>query len=293
MMNDSRAASGSPEGDKQADSRHRPGIDVVIVSWNTSDQAIGAAKGFASSSDVDAHVYVVDNDSLPHERQRLVDHSGDDFELIVSPRNLGFGGAANLGLSHGTNPYVAVSNPDVVPAPDALSKLVEAARSEPAAGMVGPVFAGSGNAYHDHLPGPFTLLLRAAIGGFGRRSVPIPVPGEVVEVEQPSGACFVMNREAWEAAGGFDDGYFLWYEDVDLARRLLDAGRISLIVGGAFVSHYGASSLHHMDDPNQQVVRIESLRRYIRLHHARTSKISGPLLRVIARARTRGARDGN
>jgi N-acetylglucosaminyl-diphospho-decaprenol L-rhamnosyltransferase len=290
-MTEARPTSGYPEGDEQSDACHKPGIDVVIVSWNTSDQAIQAANAFASSSDVDAHVYVVDNDSLPHERQRLVDRSGDDFELITSSTNLGFGGAANLGLSHGTSPYVAVSNPDVVPAPDALSKLVEVARSEPAVGMVGPVFAGSGNTYHDHLPGPFTLLFRAAIGGFGRRAVPIPDPGEVVEVEQPSGACFVMNRETWEAAGGFDDGYFLWYEDVDLARRLLDAGRVSLLVGGAFVSHSGASSLHHMDDPNQQVIRLLSLRRYIRIHHPRTSKISDPILRVIARVRTRGARD--
>ena len=292
-MTESRPTSAEPNGDGQSEAGDRPAIDVVVVSWNTSDQAIGAARGFAASTDVDVRVYVVDNDSLPEQRQMLVDGSGEDFELVCSPRNIGFGGAANLGVSRGSNPYVVVSNPDVVPAPDALCKLVEAARSQPAAGMVGPVFSGSGNTYHDQLPGPFTLLLRAAIGGFGRRDVRIPGPGEVAEVEQPSGACFVMHRETWEAAGGFDDGYFLWYEDVDLAHRLRDAGKTSLIVGGAYVSHSGASSLHLMDDPSQQVVRLESLRRYIRLHHARASKVSGPLIRIIARARTWGAEDGN
>ena len=292
-MTESRPTSGGPDGDKREASRDRLGIDVVIVSWNTSAQAIEAARAFAASRRVDARVLVVDNASLPEERRRLVDRAGEDFELVASPSNLGFGGAANLGLSGGTNPYVAVSNPDVVPSPDTLSKLVEVAKSEPAAGMVGPVFSGSGNIYHDQLPGPLTLLLRTAIGGFGRRTVPIPGPGQIARVEQPSGACFVMNRETWEAAGGFDDGYFLWYEDVDLARRLLDSGKTGLIVGGAVVEHSGGSSFERVSDSRQQALRLESLRRYLRIHHPRTSRFSGPLFRLIARTRARGAEDSH
>ena len=58
-----------------------------------------------------------------------------------------------------------------------------------------------------------------------------------------------MRRETWEFVGGFDDGFFLWYEDVDLAKRLHDQGHRNLVVGSARVGHAGASSFVQIDRP--------------------------------------------
>ena len=86
--------------------------------------------------------------------------------------------------------------------------------------MVGPAFGGKTDRYHSRLPTGVTMLGRIFAGTFSRGPVPPPPAGEVKEVEQPSGACFVMRRETWELLHGFDDDFFLWYEDVDLAKRL-------------------------------------------------------------------------
>jgi N-acetylglucosaminyl-diphospho-decaprenol L-rhamnosyltransferase len=111
----------------------------------------------------------------------------------------------------------------------------------------------------------------------------------VAEVGQPSGACFVVAREVWEAMGGLDEGFFLWYEDVDLAKRLHDAGYRNLIAGAARVGHAGAEAFVQIDRREQQAIRLRSVERYIRLHHPRAMPVAAPLLRLSRRLRAGGA----
>jgi GT2 family glycosyltransferase len=156
--------------------------------------------------------------------------------------------------------------------------------------MVGPVFGGDTDRYHAALPGAATMLVRIFAGSFGARPQPAPADGAVVEVGQPSGACFVVRRETWEALGGFDEGFFLWYEDVDLAKRLHDAGYRNLVAGSARVGHAGAEAFAQIDPRRQQAIRLRSVERYIRLHQARAMPIAAPLLRLSRRLRAGGAR---
>jgi GT2 family glycosyltransferase len=156
--------------------------------------------------------------------------------------------------------------------------------------MVGPVFGDDADRYHAALPSAVAMLGQIFAGSFGRRLEPSPPDGDVVEVEQPSGACFVLLRETWERIGGFDEGFFLWYEDVDLAKRLRDAGRRNLIVGAARVGHAGAEAFVQIDRREQQAIRLRSIERYIRLHHHRAAPIAAPLLRLSRRLRAGGAR---
>jgi GT2 family glycosyltransferase len=261
-----------------AEKRLPEGVDVVIVNWNTARRTVASARGFNASDGVRPRVIVVDNDSVPPEQALLRDAAGDGFELVEAGRNLGFGAAANLGVFRGSSPYVAVSNADVLPEPGALQELVRVCRENPQAGMVGPVFADGGNIYHDHLPGPLVLLARALAGGFRRQRIDPPPAGQVARVEQPSGACFVMSRAVWKSCGGFDDRFFLWYEDVDLARRLHDSGKTGLVAGGALVTHIGGESFARLDPVEKQNLRLDSLSLYLRLHHPVAAILSKPLI---------------
>lgn len=260
-------------------------VDVVIVNWNTSEKAIKAAEHFAASRDVDPRVVIVDNDSVEEQKALLRETRNEAFDLIETGSNLGFGGAANLGLSKSSGDFVVVSNADIIPPPDTLAALVAAAEKTPSAGMVGPVFRDDGNHYHDHLPSSATLLLRIGFGRFGRKSISPPLPGEIARVEQPAGACFLMRRDVWNSVGGFDDSFFLWYEDVDLARRLIDSGHTNLIVGSAEAAHIGGDSFRKLSDRRKQDLRLSSLRRYISLHHRGISAIAEPLIRLSKRLR--------
>jgi N-acetylglucosaminyl-diphospho-decaprenol L-rhamnosyltransferase len=265
-------------------------IDIAIINWNTAAAAVGAAGSFAPSDGVETYVTVVDNRSSDDQRE-VLEAGGRDggFETLLADRNLGFGAAANLALRRGNAPLVCVSNADVVPEPTAVAELVRVALDTADAGMVGPAFAGGTQHYHSALPGPIALLARSFVGSAGARPLPSPAPGEVVEVGQVSGACFVMRREVWEEVGGFDERYFLWYEDVDLAKRLHDLGRRNLVVGSAGVRHAGAASFAQVDPRTAQAIRLASLRRYTEEHHSKLMPVARPLLRVARALRARGA----
>jgi N-acetylglucosaminyl-diphospho-decaprenol L-rhamnosyltransferase len=98
-----------------------------------------------------------------------------------------------------------------------------------------------------------------------------------------------MRRQTWEELGGFDEGYFLWYEDVDLAKRLLDRGRRNLVVGSARARHSGAASFEQLDRRTAQAIRLASLRRYIERHNPELLPLARPLLWASGRVRARGA----
>jgi N-acetylglucosaminyl-diphospho-decaprenol L-rhamnosyltransferase len=266
-----------------------PAIDVAIVNWNTAEAAIAAARAYLASAGVDVSVTIVDNDSRPEQRELLRQDCPQGVRLELSEENLGYGRAANRALRGGAAELICVSNSDVVAEPGALAALAQVARQEPRAGMVGPVFGGDTDRYHAALPGTATMLARIFAGSFGERPQPSPAPGAVAEVGQPSGACFVVTRETWEALGGFDEGFFLWYEDVDLAKRLHDAGYRNLIAGSARVGHVGAEAFVQLDPREQQAIRLRSVERYIRLHHGRAMPIAAPLLRLSRRLRAGGA----
>ncbi len=267
-----------------------PTIDVAIVNWNTAAPALDAARAYRASDGVQAHVTIVDNDSRPEQRDLLRKGCPEGVRLDLSEENAGYGRAANRALRGGSGELVCVSNADVLPEPGALAALAEVASSEPRAGMVGPVFGDDTDRYHAALPGTVTMLARIFAGAFGERQQPSPQVGAVAEIGQPSGACFVMERQTWETMGGFDEGFFLWYEDVDLAKRLDDVGYRNLVAGSARVGHSGAEAFVQVDPRKQQAIRLRSVERYIRLHHSRAMPLAAPLLRLSRRLRAGGAR---
>jgi N-acetylglucosaminyl-diphospho-decaprenol L-rhamnosyltransferase len=269
---------------------HPPAVDVAIVNWNTAEAALEAAAAYLASEGVDARVTIVDNDSRREQRELLREGCPADVRLDLAGENLGYGRAANRALREGDAAFVCISNADVLPGRGALAALAAVASAEPRGGMVGPVFDGETDRYHAALPGTATMLGRIFVGSFGERRQPSPMAGEVAEVGQPSGACFVVRRETWEALAGFDEGFFLWYEDVDLARRLSDAGYRNLVVGSARVGHSGAEAFVQVDRRRQQTIRLRSVERYIRLHHHWATPIAAPLLRLSQRLRADGGR---
>jgi len=267
-----------------------PIVDVAIVSWNTAEAALAAARAYVASEGVEARVTIVDNNSLRDQRELLERECPQGVELALLDDNGGYGRAANRILAGGDGEFVCVSNADVVPRPEALAAL-SAVAAESQAGMVGPAFGVDPDPYHSALPTGRQMLGRIVAGSFDRPGIPEPKPGEVVAVGQPSGACFLLRRTLWEQVGGFDEDFFLWYEDVDLAKRLHDGGHRNLVVGAARVEHAGAGSFAQVDGRRQQAIRLDSMSRYLDKHHPGvTATVARPLVALARRLRAGGMR---
>ncbi len=225
-------------------------VSAVVVNYNTRDHLLHCVRSLRA--DGVGRVVVVDNASA--------DGSGDalkqsDAEAVLLPMasNLGYGTAANRGVAATDAAYVLILNPDTVVEPGTTKVLAEALDRDPGLAVVGPrmenvdgslypsarcfpnLVDAAGHAFLGFLApsNPYTRRYRMldwdhAAGG---------------EVDWVSGACLLVRRSAFVAAGGFDEDYFMYAEDVDLCWRLRRAGwGIGYEPGGRVVHSLGASS---------------------------------------------------
>jgi hypothetical protein len=219
---------------------------VVVVMHNSA----AAIEGCLRALPAEAEIVVVDNSSADEGLDRANAVRADAM-LIQSEFNRGFGGGCNLGWRSTTRPYVAFINPDVRVQPNALPRLIRRLLREQHS-MVGPRLLEDSGAPRPckARPAPaldFLGLLPAAArwaptGWNGKLAAAHPVHqcgGPVASVE---GACFLIRRSDLESIGGFDEDFFLYYEEDSLALRLSGLGGGAVYEPGAVAIHSGADS---------------------------------------------------
>lgn len=175
--------------------------------------------------------------------------------VVATGGNLGYGRAANLGVHDTTAEFVVVANPDVVWAPGSLDALLAAARRWPQGAAFGPLIRTPEGAIYPSaraLPSLWRGIGHALFGWWWPANpwtAAYRVEGQVPAERTAgwlSGSCLLVRRDAFDAVGGFDPGYFMYFEDLDLGDRFARAGWQNVYVPSAVVTHTGghATSRH-------------------------------------------------
>ena len=194
---------------------------------------------------------LADNASGDGVPQLLAREYADDprFQLITHQRNLGFGPAMNRVAARARGDVLMLLNPDCLLEPANVRRLLAELAAAPRAGLLGAVVC-DGNGVADPASYRRDPLLRRALGsmlgrGAERVNIDGAIPDHLVEAEAVSGALMLLPRALFEQLGGFDEAYFLHCEDLDLCRRVRDAGYRVLLAGDVRVLHgKGSSSAH-------------------------------------------------
>lgn len=237
-----------------------PEIAAVLVNYNAGDELRVALQSIASElRDRHWEAVVVDNASSDGSAAH-VEAFAPRVRLLRNDVNVGFGRGVNQGLKATTAPLVLVMNPDCRLEAGAIDALTAQLGAHEGCAMVGPRILdpdgteqGSARGDPDMLTGVFgrtsrlqrllpwlTVSKRNVVSARGATNLE---PGtrnaepETVVVDWLSGACFLARRDALDAVGGFDEGYFLYWEDADLCRRLRARGHHVRYVPGATAVH--------------------------------------------------------
>jgi N-acetylglucosaminyl-diphospho-decaprenol L-rhamnosyltransferase len=249
-------------------------IDVVVVSYNSRDTLRDCVEPLVGLPGVS--VTVVDNASPDRSLEAIADLP---VQAIDSGRNGGFAFGCNLGMAASSAPFVLFLNPDARIDADALERMAAALDAEPCAAIVGPRLLEDGDRLVQSMRRyqrtgstwaqalfVHRLLRRAA---WANEIVRDPAAYEAVaHPEWLSGACMLGRREAVEAVGGFDEGFFLYCEDMDLCRRLRAAGHAIRYEPSAAVHHEGGRSAPRA---SLYAILAQSRIRFARVHYGRAS----------------------
>jgi len=241
----------------------------VVVTYSPGDTLGRFLDSLSEATDRAVHVVMADNGSSDGEPE--LEEAAGRAELLHTGGNLGYGTAANRGAATGSAPWLVVVNPDLEWDRGALDELLAAGDRYPRAGALGPlVRTPDGDLYPSAraLPSLGRGIGHALLGwAWSTNPWTRAYRQESEELSERetgwlSGSCLLLRREAFEAIGGFDEGFFMFFEDLDLGERLGAAGWSSVYVPSARVTHVGGHSWR--SDPTPMLrAHHEAARRYV------------------------------
>ncbi|MEE2525882.1 glycosyltransferase family 2 protein [Hyphobacterium sp. HN65] len=211
-------------------------VDIVVVNYNGRRFLSKCLKSLSLQTESRFRAFIIDNASNDHVDEYLLPPD-ERFIIIKNQQNLGFAVACNQGAKLGNAPWIAMLNPDAVPEKNWLEKTIRFAEQTHSA-MVGckqislsnpTQLDGVGDVYS-----PWGLAWR---GGYGWDCSTHIGSGEVFG---PCAAAALYSRDAYILAGGFDEDFFCYMEDVDLAFRLRIQGFKAVQCNDAIVHHFGS-----------------------------------------------------
>lgn len=228
-------------------------ISVVMVSWHSGPVLVQAIKAVLGAHDVNELVLV--NHGNPAERvEYLEDLAAAEprLMLIHTGGNRGFSKGCNIGGRAASGRYLLFLNPDAILTPGIAARMASTGQSHVEPWIVGArLLNDDGREQRGARRGELTLtsaflgftgLWRLFPGAGAIHREHEPLPEQPVEMPCVSGAAMMMSKAGFEAVGGFDEAYFLHVEDIDLCRRVRDAGGTVVFDPHADIVHFGGSS---------------------------------------------------
>jgi GT2 family glycosyltransferase len=211
-------------------------LSVILVNYRSRKELLGCLSSiFKQRVDFSFEVIVVDNDEPPTVRKALKTKF-PQVKYFVAGKNLGFGAGCNLGAKKAQGNLLFFLNPDTIVFPSALEKLVKFLKVHRDVAVVAPLLLDKNNEVYP-LQGTGKLTPLSAIFAFSFLNKIWPKnpfskkywlsdwdKKNIREVIVVPGTAFLIRKEIFEKIGGFDENFFLYFEESDLCKRVKEAG---------------------------------------------------------------------
>jgi N-acetylglucosaminyl-diphospho-decaprenol L-rhamnosyltransferase len=255
-----------------------PRMAVTVVSYNARDDLLACLRSIRQAATPPPPTVVVDNGSTDGG-PALVRAEFPDVKVVVDPANRGYGAAANLGARQSDTPYLFVLNSDTVLAPDAVDALSDYLDAHPRVAIAGPRLRSPDGTLEPSCHSPLgtlrSVLEKSSLGRaiarvprFGARWAPLNwAHDRAREVSWVTGAALAVRRSAFDAVGGFDEGYFMYAEEADLCWRFRRGGWEVHFAPVTDVTHRGGARTA----PLRGAMALQNVRsaiRFYRRHYA-------------------------
>lgn len=232
------------------DDNRRPLVSVIVVNFRTPEDTIAAVRSVMGTHgrDVDVEAIVVENASGDASATMLREALPTAL-VIEAHENLGFAGGCHLGVERASGEYIAFLNPDAVADDRWLSAAVAEFDADPRCGAVASRVLTEDGDLVDFVGAGLTWFGMGTKPYLGVHEPRVPMPRDVLF---GTGAAMVVRSDVWQELGGFDQSYFMFFEDVDFGWRLNLAGYRFAYVRESMVRHRHHGSMGHVRSYREQ-----------------------------------------
>lgn len=273
-------------------------VSTIILNWRTADMTLRSAESaLAAMEGIEGAITIVDNDSGDGSEEKLreavAQRGWDRVRVIQSGHNGGFGAGNNVGiragLPGGERPdFVYLLNSDAFPAPDSIRILLDHMLADPGLGLAGSYIHGEDGVPHvscfrfpsiaselesSARTGPLTRLLRHHV-------VSQPFFTTPVHCDWLCGASLMMRQDMLDRIGGFDEEYFLYFEETDLCLRAARAGWKALYAPDSQVAHIGSVSTGMAGSKRTPQYWYDSRWYYFRKNHGLATAVAATMAQL-------------
>jgi len=190
-----------------------------------------------------SEVMIINNDEKPLDRAIADIGGGLTVQIFEVGKNVGFGKAHNAGFQKSQGEFVLFLNPDTQILPGALQLLLDILEKNKQIDIAGPLLVDSAGKIQPDCFGsrhtPLSTIKRKIFKQSKQKEL---AHGEIFETDWISGGAMLVRRNVFEEMGGFDENYFMYFEDADLCLRAKKRGSKIAIIPGALVFHESGKS---------------------------------------------------
>ena len=245
-------------------------VSVVIVTYNSQYVIKENLEGLLENSV--SEVFVIDNSS--NDRTVEIVKNFPNVTLVENKENIGFGRANNIGARKSSLDYILFLNPDTIVEKGSIADLANYLDQNISVAAIGPALSDENGKIQPERASLPTLLTEILVLtnlhklSFFRRFVyAIATPETIVQVDHLMGAALMIRREVFDEVGGFDEKFFLWFEETDLLKRVKDKEHKIVYYPKSKVVHIGSQSSKLINSVKRQHIWNRSLLYYFRKHY--------------------------
>lgn len=263
-----------------------PDLSVIIVSWNVCDYLRDCLTSLRASSPRSRIEAIVVDSASTDSTPAMVRSEFPDVHLIEPGSNVGFSRGNNLGMLASAGRYLFLLNPDTKVLEHTVDSMVAYLDKHPEIGVLGPQLLepyGTVQPSRRRFPTLWTGIFESTwlqsmapqrvLADYYMRDFR---DDEIVQADWLYGAAFVVRREVFEQLGGFDEGFFMYSEELDWHKRIKEAGWQVVYYPAAQVIHYGGKSSDKAV-ASRHIYFQTSKVRYFRKHHG---PLAGQFMRL-------------
>lgn len=251
-------------------------IAVITVAYdNLHEEYLTSLARAIQNTKCNIRVVIVDNASRNQRISEMVEQHLPSAQVLLRDGNHGMGRSTNFGAAHADAKYYFILNPDTrLNDPDIFNKLIEHMSANPTIGILAPRISNFDGTRQDtcrRFPAwyhPFLMRTSAGSSSWGSLYVRNHLMHDFDQssekhVDWVQGSAMLIPRDTWRTLGGFDDRFWMYFEDIDLCRRAWQLGRAVVYAPHVTLQHAFGRASARIQNPVKNIVQSKMTRAHV------------------------------